>query len=363
VIEIDGSYLIPTLPAALSAKLRAMPEEIRTDRERWPGDFREEYFRHSSAFTKAVNTYRRWVRKDRDSKMTSTVKEMIYFLLDSLNFETARCDPGHLAIADELGVSERTVERLSKAVEPWVEIARRGKTKTNAYRFRVSVERVDAILQYSESLKDQREAERKRKSRYAPWFSDPTSMTDHFEGDPTSVRGSDPTSMTDRDPTSMTGKLKKGTYEEEHTNLSSGSGDGEDTSRGDAQVADLSDGVELECSRPLPIPRDDDEAHRVVDAICEGYDVRFEFQVIMLDLLMRGLLSPHLASHLLANQKPSSIGPSTSDFPAREAIPTDEGEFGPWVSANIPDQTRHRDALRLLRENKMTPEILEGMAA
>lgn len=47
----------------------------------------------------------------------------------------------------------------------------------------------------------------------------------------------------------------------------------------------------------------------------------------------------------------------------REDIPSRESDFGIWIRSNIPDPTKHREALRLLRERKMTPEILRRMAA
>ncbi|MBB3610980.1 hypothetical protein [Rhizobium sp. BK602] len=49
--------------------------------------------------------------------------------------------------------------------------------------------------------------------------------------------------------------------------------------------------------------------------------------------------------------------------PPAPVIPTSESEFGAWVRTNIPDPTRHREAFRLLREHKMTPEALRRLAA
>lgn len=46
-----------------------------------------------------------------------------------------------------------------------------------------------------------------------------------------------------------------------------------------------------------------------------------------------------------------------------DPIPSEEGMFNAWISRNIPDRTNHREAYRLLRERKMTPEVLRRMAA
>jgi hypothetical protein len=47
----------------------------------------------------------------------------------------------------------------------------------------------------------------------------------------------------------------------------------------------------------------------------------------------------------------------------REDIPTQESDFNAWISRNIPDRAQHREAYRLLRERKMTPELWRRMAA
>jgi len=46
-----------------------------------------------------------------------------------------------------------------------------------------------------------------------------------------------------------------------------------------------------------------------------------------------------------------------------DPIPSEESMFNAWISRNIPDRTYHREAYRLLRERKMTPEVLRRMAA
>ena len=47
----------------------------------------------------------------------------------------------------------------------------------------------------------------------------------------------------------------------------------------------------------------------------------------------------------------------------REDIPTDESKFNAWISQNIPDPSFHRKAYELLRDRKMTPEMLRRIAA
>ena len=70
------------------------------------------------------------------------------------------------------------------------------------------------------------------------------------------------------------------------------------------------------------------------------------------------------------NEYPDTSAPEVKDYPIRAReddhgalIPTNPDTFGSWVRKNIPDPNKHRDALRLLRERRMTPEILRRFAA
>jgi hypothetical protein len=62
-------------------------------------------------------------------------------------------------------------------------------------------------------------------------------------------------------------------------------------------------------------------------------------------------------SSSLRSEASAYVGGQSSD------IPTDESAFGRWIKDNIPDETYHRAAFRLLREGTMTPAILKRMAA
>ncbi|MEY9629045.1 helix-turn-helix domain-containing protein [Sinorhizobium fredii] len=267
MIAEDGYYAIPILPREIASRLQSKPE--------WPAELRNEYKRLHAEFTASKAEFSMWIRRDRDSRMNRTAKTILLLILDCLNFDTGRCDPGHEFIADELGISVRTVERTIPriAASGWISITRRGKT-TNFYRLKVSMKKVSEILDYVDGLREQRSEARERRRK----LSDPTKMADHSNSDPTTVRSHDPTELAAHDPTKMAGKPMNRTFEEEPMNESSCSEGSEDT------------------------------------------------------------------------------------YP-RESIPTEETQFGVWVRANIPDPTKRREALRLLRERKMTPEILRRLAA
>lgn len=268
MIEEDGYYSVPILPAEIAAGLK--------DKSEWPAELRNEYRRLHADFTASKAEFAMWIRRDRDSRMNRTAKTILLLILDCLNFDTGRCDPGHEFIADELGISVRTVERTIPriAASGWIAVIRRGKTTTNFYRLKVPKRKVSQILEYVDGLRELRSEKRELRRL----MSDPTKVADHITSDRTTVRGHDPTELAAHDPTKMAGKPMNRTFEEEPLKISS---------------------------------------------CFEGREETYP----------------------------------------RESIPTDEHQFGVWVRANIPDPTRHREALRLLRERKMTPEVLRRMAA
>jgi hypothetical protein len=209
---------IPLLPKVFIEQLINLGFDDDTRRKsEWPQDIQEEYSRLRGAFTKAKAEYTSFMLQDRDSRMTQTAKTITVGLLEHLNFDNGRCDPSHQLIADKLGLSRRTVERLVPkiAAAGWVEIKRRGCKATNIYRFRVSATKVAAIMDYADYLRDRRieEREKRWKDQFAP--SDPTSVTDQASSDPTSVRSLDPTSVSVLDPTSVSDKPLNRTPEDE----------------------------------------------------------------------------------------------------------------------------------------------------
>ncbi|MBD8555531.1 helix-turn-helix domain-containing protein [Rhizobium sp. CFBP 8762] len=281
MIQANGFYLMPTLPRELAGHLKAMPR----DKQAWPEDFRKAYDLCHSEFWQAKKEFSTWIRKDRDSRMNRTAKAILLLILDCLNCDTGRCDPSHQFIADEIGISVRTVERTIPRIvaSQWLFVLRRGRTTTNFYRICAPVSKVNHILDYSTTLKERRTEEREERRYHHGRLSDPTKMADHSHHEPTKMADHEPTKMAGHEPTQMAGKHMKRTWEDEHGNKGS-------------------------CS--------------------EG-----------------------------------SEGTYTHVRTRNESIPDDEAAFSRWINAHIPDRTRHREALKLLRERRMTPEDLRRLAA
>lgn len=273
MMERDGFHYIVLLPDDMREQLRRLPP----NKKHWPREFHDRYRRLHAEFTSSKAAFVAWARKDRDRRMTRTAKILLSYLVDCLNFETSRCDPSQHTIADEIGVCSRTVERVIRQLVAagWLEVYRRGKTATNFYRLRVTAEKLAAIAEDSGARREVRKAAARRRSGAE---SDPTSMSDHGEKDPTPMSDHDPTSMSVRDPTCMSDKPMNRTSEDEPLN-----------------------------EKNITVP----------------------------------------------------LGGTYT----REDIPTREDEFRGWIISNIPDKAQHREAYRLLRERKMTPELLRRMAA
>ncbi|WP_286079860.1 hypothetical protein [Agrobacterium sp. MS2] len=99
---------------------------------------------------------------------------------------------------------------------------------------------------------------------------------------------------------------------------------------------------------PYPVPANDFIGRQMVLSIVDDRDVPEVIQEKMQQFIMLGILTPAMAERLIA--------------PAVQ-IPDQESEFNSWITRNIPDRANHREAYRLLRERKMTPEVLRRLAA
>lgn len=184
MIKHGDFYWIPILPK----EMRSQPKKA------WPKEFAAEYRRLRSAFTASKGEFMAWARKDRHQAMTKTAKAVLAQLVDCLNFDSGRCDPSQQTIADELGMSLRSVERAVRSLVSagWVAIARRGMMTTNFYRLRVPVARIEAIQEDLSARKLARQLERQ--------IIEPEDYVDNPIAEKTSVH---PSKMADHDPTEL----------------------------------------------------------------------------------------------------------------------------------------------------------------
>lgn len=307
MIAEDGHYLLPILPREVADLIKAQQDP--KDKNSWPVDLKARYDGLRKEFTASKAEFVSWVRKDRDSRMNRTAKQILQLIVDCLNFDTGRCDPGHQYIADELGISVRTVERTIPRIAEagWISVSRRGCTTTNFYRLRVSMKKVESILSYVDGLRELRAEERERR-RLLGYQSDPTKLADHSTSDPTFVRSHDPTEMADHDPTEMAGKHMKGTYEGEHLNKSIISEEeeisiGDDPSFDDAANSYASARGGDDENEPLPIPRNDQEAADMISMICDGRTVHPAMRDRLRSMLKDGVLTPRMIEGMLNRVK------------------------------------------------------------
>ncbi|MDR7027244.1 hypothetical protein [Rhizobium rosettiformans] len=301
MIVEDGHYLLPILPREVADRMK--------DKEEWPADLKARYDGLRKQFSASKAEFTSWVRKDRDSRMNRTAKQILQLIVDCLNFDTGRCDPGHQYIADELGISLRTVERTIPRIAEagWLEVIRRGRTTTNFYRLRVSVKKIESILSYVDSLRELRAEERDRRRMFGPQ-SDPTKLADHSHSDPTFVRSHDTTELADHDPTELAGKHMNRTYEGEHLNKGilseeEGISIGDDPSFDDAANSYASARGGDDENEPLPVPRNDEEADDMVSMICEGRKVHPAMRDRLRSMLKDGVLTPRMIERMFDRLK------------------------------------------------------------
>ncbi|MBO9168340.1 hypothetical protein [Rhizobium sp. L245/93] len=333
---VEGIYWMPILPKEIAGKLKGL------EKANWPKDLTVEYKRLHSDFTQAKAEYRMWIRRDRDSRMRGHAKEIASYILDCLNFDTGRCDPSQQTIADELGISLRTVERtVSKIRESgWFEVTRRGKTTSNFYRFRVSSAKVNALLDTVDGLRTLRKEKRENQKLIPPAKSDPTEVAGHSAGDPPKMRSHEPTEVAGHDPTGMAGKYLNRTCEGEPVNKASSSEVRGVSLYGNTSHStpepDLSENPEsvktenpenpylensirparpdtgtpytenpylvashgLDDHEPFPVPTTETDANLVIDALCDDLPVHGAIRNRMLDMLRNGVLTPNMAERL-----------------------------------------------------------------
>ena len=217
--QADGFYWIPIMP-------KALVDRTKGPRVEWSKETETEYRRLHAEFTASKAEFMSWVRKDRDSKMVANAKLILIFLIDSLNFDTGRCDPAHQTIADELELGLRTVQRLMPqiAASGWLDVIRRGKTTSNFYRLRVPCEKVHGILDRVDGLRERRKVESEDLSRR---MCEPPVVAYHSDSEPPFESSHEPPVVAYHEPPVVADKPLKRTPEEEPLNYSRGSeGDG-----------------------------------------------------------------------------------------------------------------------------------------
>jgi hypothetical protein len=312
----DDYYWMPILPREIAHRIKDLKKED------WPKGVKADYDRLHREFSAAKSEYRSWIRKDRDSRMSNTAKQIASYILDCLNFDTGRCDPGYEAIAAELNIGVRTVERWVPkiAASGWMEIVRRGRTTTNFYRWRVPVAKVNMLLDAVEVLRTERQERREAKKLPPRLQSDPPLLADHTAMDPSFVADHEPSEVAGHEPPFVADKYMKGTREDEPVNKGSCSrGKGESlygdndqqeevATSGDSRnlYASAKRGTDFDENLPYPIPANQRQAELVIENLCFNRSVPEVLKGRMLVMLQRGILTPGMAGRLTMAAKESA---------------------------------------------------------
>jgi hypothetical protein len=224
----EGHYWIPVMSKDMAERIAGRP---RVD---WPKDVEADYRRLHSEFTASKAEFASWVRKDRDGRMSATAKLILLYLVECLNFDTGRCDPSHQAIADELEIGLRTVQRIMPQIlqAGWIGVVRRGKTTSNFYRLRVPTDKIHRLMDRVDELRERRaEVREERRRRH----SEPPLLADHSESEPPFESSHEPPLLAAHEPPLLADKPLKGTSEGEPLKSFMGAEGEGDTSQTDRE--------------------------------------------------------------------------------------------------------------------------------
>jgi hypothetical protein len=193
MMEHEGFYYLPILPADMREKLDSLP----SDKEKWPAEFKDEYQQRSKAFNRAKNEMHRLVRLDRNSAFSTRAKQVVDYLIDCVNFETGLCNPSHATIAEDIGCSERTVDRMTDRINAWVRAKRTSRTTSCLYQIRVSIDHVKGIEERDAFVREERKLKYERKKLQLQ-HPEPPKVSARRQYEPTLLRSHEPTELSDK---------------------------------------------------------------------------------------------------------------------------------------------------------------------
>lgn len=233
-------------------------------------------------FTAARLELQSWIMRDFDKTMTTTVKAVAVFLLESVNSETLFCYPSYRTICETISIGkEKTVQRAIAALvaRGWLYAWRTSRTDTYNYLFLKNEEKVSQIADYLTAKRDAREEDRKRRD----W----TFLT-------TRENGLGP-QMSTRERTKMSTKSFNGTHEV-FSSIESAEFSIEQNPYAVASYGD-------DTNSPYQVPIDENEAENVLDQICHGHAVHHLVRGTLKDFLLHGTLTPTRALGLLGGRE------------------------------------------------------------
>lgn len=193
---MTDSPSLPVLPPNFDELTKHLSKQARD------AEFRQ----RRTAFNSACSRLEKWIRQDRRPQMTATAKLIAAFLVNSVNFETGRCNPSHETIADHVGISVRHVRRLIPQIAKagWITYRRAAHNRPTFYTLHAPQDIVAGIEERAELLREERF--RRRSNR--------TSMS-------AQQHASDRTSTASSNRTSMSSELKNRTEDNYKTSIES----------------------------------------------------------------------------------------------------------------------------------------------
>lgn len=279
-----------------------------------------------------------------DTALEAIDKCVAFRVMQHINMRTRDANPSLTRIAAQLDVHRDTVRRsLDRLCDPkggrlWMTRSRSSRTESYSYQFisdRVNIV-LDAKIEREEQAKEK--AKEKKRNRLEVARKQPREVASVHSHEVAQVQSNEVAGVQPK-------HLQYNHLIE--TPFNSCSEGSESLYRDNDQI---SADVRPSAARnvPYPVPANDFIGRQMVLTIVDGRDVPELIQEKLRQFIMLGILTPAMAERLIAPEV---------------QIPDQESEFNSWITRNIPDRANHREAYRLLRERKMTPEVLRRLAA
>ncbi len=279
-----------------------------------------------------------------DTALEAIDKCVAFRVMQHINMRTRDANPSLARIAAQLGVHRDTVRRsVDRLCDPkggrlWMTRSRSSRTESYSYQFlsdRLNIV-LDAKIEREERAKEK--AKEKKQNRLEVAHKQPREVA--------AVRSHEVAHVQSGEVAGVQPKHLQYNHLIETPSISCS--EGSESLYGDSDQSSADGRPCAARNFPYPIPANDFIGRQMVLTIVDGRDVPDLIQEKLHQFIMLGILTPAMAERLIA--------------PTVE-IPDQESEFNSWITRNIPDRANHREAYRLLRERKMTPEVLRRLAA
>lgn len=279
-----------------------------------------------------------------DTALEAIDKVVAFRVMQHINAKSRDANPSLTRIAAQMGVHRDTVKRsLDRLCDPrggkhWMN--RNRSSRTEAYSYEFVTNRMNLVIDGKIAREDKakEEAAEKKRNRLEVARKQPREVAGVRSHEVAPVHSGE-----------VAGVHPKHLLNNHLIKTPSDScSEGSESLHRDNDLSSVDKRPSAAIHAPYPVPANEEVADEMVETIVDGREVSEVIYAKLRQFLIIGILTPGMADRLIA--------------PAFD-VPNEESQFNSWITSNIPDRANHREAYRLLRERKMTPEVLRRLAA